>query len=435
MCRLSTSLPLSRSTLRSFLAASAVGLIAMASGAPVSGQDLTPANEPALTDASREKEGLVQEPDPIRRVVVIFDRRFNFGEVDSGPYAVVGKMIPGAGWISAGPGYRRWYARDHVFIDTSAEISWHAYKTVQGRFELPRLAGGKLLAGSQVRWQDFTQVAYFGEGPSSIRSNQSRYAIQSKIVGGYATFHPLRTLAFNVEAGWLQPSIGAPGGSFRSGFPDTRALFGADPLYALRDQPTFFTRATSITWDTRDFPGHPTAGSVYRGAVTSFSDRGAGLFNFSLYEAEAARVTAVGRTGAVLILHGWAVGTDAAGDQVVPFYLQPSLGGLNTLRGYTDYRFHDRDLLLFNLEARIPLMTHVDGAAFADFGNVASQFRVLNLRKHSYGAGLRLHSRRQTMARLDVARSSEGWMFLLRLDDPFGLTRLSRQTATAPFVP
>lgn len=407
----------------------------MASCAALAAQDLTPANEPALTDASPEKAGLVQEPDPVRRVVVIFDRRFNFGEVDAGPYAVVGKMIPGAGWISAGPGYRRWYAKDHVFVDTSAEISWHAYKTAQARFELPRLAGGKLLAGSQIRWQDFTQVAYFGEGPSSRRSDQTRYAIQSKIVGGYATFRPMRTLAFDFEAGWLQPLIGPPRGSFQPGVPDTRALFGADPVYAFRDQPTFFNRAVAITWDTRDFPGHPTAGSVYRAAATTFNDRGAGRFNFSLYEAEAARFTPVGHTGAVLILHGWAVGTGAASDQVVPFYLQPSLGGLNTLRGYTDYRFHDRDLLLFNVETRIPLMTHVDGAAFADFGNVASRFSDLDLRKNSYGAGVRLHSRRQTVARLDVARSSEGWMVLLRLSDPFGLTRLSRRTATAPFVP
>jgi hypothetical protein len=72
-------------------------LIAFASRGAASAQDLTPASKPALTDASPEKEGLVQEPDAVRRVVVIFDRRFNFGEVDSGPYAVVGKMVPNSG--------------------------------------------------------------------------------------------------------------------------------------------------------------------------------------------------------------------------------------------------------------------------------------------------------------------------------------------------
>jgi hypothetical protein len=32
----------------------------------------------------------------------------------------------------------------------------------------------------------------------------------------------------------------------------------------------------------------------------------------------------------------------------VPFYLLPSLGGKNTLRGYYDYRFHDRNMEVFN---------------------------------------------------------------------------------------
>ncbi len=174
---------------------------------------------------------------------------------------------------------------------------------------------------------------------------------------------------------------------------------------------------------------------MYRAAIADYRDRSAGVFNFRLYEAEAARFTALSRTGVVLALHGWVVGTDAGDGQTVPFYLQPSLGGLNTLRGYSDYRFHDRSLLLVNLEARVPLMTHMDGAAFLDLGDVASRIGDLDLRKKSYGVGFRLHSRRQTLARVDLARGNEGWMFLLRLTDPFDLTRLSRQTATAPFVP
>jgi hypothetical protein len=54
--------------------------MAFASGGPLSAQDRTLANEPALIDASPEEEGLVQEPDPVRPVVAIFDHRFNFGE-------------------------------------------------------------------------------------------------------------------------------------------------------------------------------------------------------------------------------------------------------------------------------------------------------------------------------------------------------------------
>ena len=59
----------------------------------------------------------------------------------------------------------------------------------------------------------------------------------------------------------------------------------------------------------------------------------------------------------------------------------------------------------------------------------------LNLEKHSYGAGLRLHSRESTFARVDIARGGEGWRFMFRLSDPLQLKRLTRRTAPVPFVP
>ena len=37
----------------------------------------------------------------------------------------------------------------------------------------------------------------------------------------------------------------------------------------------------------------------------------------------------------------------------MPFYLLPGLGGHNTLRGYADYRFHDRHLLAGTIESPV----------------------------------------------------------------------------------
>jgi hypothetical protein len=66
---------------------------------------------------------------------------------------------------------------------------------------------------------------------------------------------------------------------------------------------------------------------------------------------------------------------------------------------------------------------------------VAPRFADLDLGKRSYGAGLRVHSRRATFARFDVAHSAEGWRVLLRMNDPLHLSRLSKRMATLPFVP
>jgi hypothetical protein len=64
----------------------------------------------------------------------------------------------------------------------------------------------------------------------------------------------------------------------------------------------------------------------------------------------------------IVAFHGWLVGSDTSEGQVVPFYLQPSIGGHTTLRSFADYRFHDRNLFVLAAEARVSMMTHVDAA-------------------------------------------------------------------------
>ena len=392
-------------------------------------------SSPEIPDSASEPEGLVTEPMDIERAVVFLDRHIGAGGRTPGWYVDFSNMIPGAGWISGGPGYRQWYADDQIFLDSSAAVSWRWYKTAQARVELPTLAHSRMALGSQVRWQDFTQVNFFGEGAASLESWRSEYRLTSTNLVGYATVRPLRSVGIDAEVGWLKPSILPRGGTFQAERPDTRDLFPRDIVFARGDQPTFILTELSMTADTRDFPGHPLRGGLYRAAATRYVDRTGAVFSFRRYEAEAAHFLPVGGGRVVLALHGWIAGSDTNDGQLVPFYLQPSLGGHNTLRSYADYRFHDRNVALLNIETRVALMRHLDAAAFVDAGNVAARISNLNLEKRSYGAGLRLHSRQQTFGRIDVARGAEGWRFLLRLSEPINLARAAQRTAAVPFVP
>jgi outer membrane protein assembly factor BamA len=122
----------------------------------------------------------------------------------------------------------------------------------------------------------------------------------------------------------------------------------------------------------------------------------------------------------------------------VPFYLMPSLGGQNTLRGYYDYRFHDNDMQVFNAESRWALFTHVDAAVFVDAGKVAPRAGDLDFKdlKRSYGAGLRVHNATSTLARLDIGHSTEGWRMFFKISDPFKRsTPAFGRSAVIPFVP
>jgi hypothetical protein len=416
------------------LAFALIALPAIAAAqAPPSGS-----NPPA---AGVEPEGLLPEPGFVDKALTSLPRRLGLGSGDSdrsksGFYPELGNMPTGAGWISAGPGYRQWLLGGRALVDGSAALSWRAYKMMQARLEVPGLAAGRVAVGTQVRWQDLTQVTYFGEGTDSLESNRSEYRLKSTQAGGYASVKPREWLTIGGRAEWLdRPSILSHAGKFQRGNPDTRELFGEDIVYTVDGQPAFLHGQLGVTVDTRNSRSHPARGAMYRASAAAYSDRDTGAFSFRRYEAEAAQFVPLAGERVVFALHGWVVGSETAAGSVIPFYLQPSLGGGNTLRAYTDYRFHDRNLLIVNVESRIALFTHIDAALFVDAGNVASRFSDLNVDKRAYGFGLRAHTRNATFARVDIAHGEEGWNLLVRMSDPLHLTRLSRRAAPIPFVP
>jgi hypothetical protein len=375
-----------------------------------------PEGAPAVPEIASEPQGFVAEPVAIKRVAIFSDRHFSSGERTSGFYPDIKNMIPGSGWIGGGPGYRQWYAKDSVFLDASAGMSSNGYKSAQARVELPKFARSRIALGSQIKWQDFTEIDFYGEGPESAESNLTEYRLRSTNVVGYATLRPVRWVGIGATLGWLTPSI-------------------LDSTLVAGEQPSFVHSEASISADTRDFPGRPTGGVLLRAAMANYSDRDAGSFSFRRYEAEGAHFLPLSSSRIVVALRGWLVASDTDAGQAVPFYLAPSLGGNNSLRGYSDYRFHDRNLLLLNIETRVALMTHMDAALFFDAGNVAARVDDLDLGRQSYGAGVRFHTRRMTFGRVDVARSDEGWRAIFSLCDPLNLARISRRTATAPFFP
>jgi hypothetical protein len=417
---------------------SRLGVIILLAGAPTGalGQE-RPVDPTSSKREATSASAFFAEPHVIARSIDAATRMLGDGSgLKDGFYPELSNMPTGAGWITAGPGYRHWFYGDQMFIDGSAAISWRSYKMTQARFELPRLARSRLAIGTHVRWQDLTQITFFGDGPDSLETNRSEYRLRSTNIAAYATVHPVQWLAVGGRVGWLdRPSVLPPAGSFQRGNPATEEVFSSDPVFAMEVQPSFAYRDVSMTVDTRDHRSHPTTGGVYRAALTGFTDQDHGTFSVRRSEAEAAHFIPLSRSRVVLALHGWLAASDTATDATVPFYLQPSLGGHNTLRGYTDYRFHDRNLLVVNVEARFALFTHVDAAVFADAGNVAARPEDLDLAKRSYGGGFRLHTRRQTFAMVDVANGAEGWRVSFRLQDPLGFARIDRRPLIVPFVP
>ena len=416
-------------------------LAVIAAAAVASAQPAAPANGGAMTTAAQSAAepvtGWLPEPGILTRGIRMTSRfAGDSGRQTNGFYPDFGDMISGSGWISVGPGYRHWLFNDRALFDTSAAISWRAYKTVQGRFELPNLAHDRLAVGTQAMWQDATQITYFGVGRDTTDEQRSEYRMKTTDVVGYASVRPVRFLDITGRFGVLQsPQISDPAGTFKRGNPSAASVFPNDPVFVRGSQPDYFYGETTVTADTRPNRSHPTEGGVYRVTLATYSDRGGGTFSFDRFEAEAAHFIPVANRRIVFAGHAWyAASLVDAGNQV-PFYMMPSLGDGSTLRSFTGYRFHDNDMVVLNFEARLALMTHVDLAGFVGAGNVAPTASKLNIGKHEYGAGLRVHSVKATLLRLDATHGPDGWRIIFRQSDPFHLTRLKKHTATAPFVP
>jgi hypothetical protein len=392
-------------------------LLVLACGLPLTAaaQEQVP-----VRDGASEPQGWIAEPEQLTRAALFADRQLSKGDRNSGFYLDFGNMIPGAGWLSVGPGYRRWMSDDRWLLDASAAISTQGYRTAQGRIEAPALLRSRLAIGAQARWVDFRHVDYYGLGPDSLKDAHSEFAVRATHMVAHATVRPVKWLGLGAEAGILAPDL--PSSPFG----------GTAPL---PDQPTFTPVGLSLTADTRNFPAHPTRGVLVRAAASHFADRDAGAFTFRRYDGHIAGFVPMAGERVVLALRGRVASTIPQAGADVPFYLLPSLGGATTLRSFANYRFRDRHVAVANAEVRLALMTHLDVALFADAGNVAARARDLNFDQRSYGLGLRFHTRRQSMAIVDVAHGREGWRVLFRLTDPFAMTRLNRRAMAVPFVP
>ncbi len=138
--------------------------------------------------------------------------------------------------------------------------------------------------------------------------------------------------------------------------------------------------------DTRENIFAPAGGSYLMVSLRKAAPGIGSEFSFTTTSLDFRRYYAVAETG-VLALQ-W-VAALTSGD--VPFYMLAQLGGMNTMRGYYDGRYRDKDMMAVQAEYRFPLYWRFGAAAFLGAGDVAPGLSYFTLRsvKPSYGCGLR----------------------------------------------
>ncbi|MDA2937758.1 outer membrane protein assembly factor [Acidobacteria bacterium AH-259-A15] len=284
--------------------------------------------------------------------------------------------------------------------------------------DIDRSAFSRFKLYASFRYRHLPQEDFFGLGPQARRQDHSSFLLQDasyEIVAGYQ-FSP--SMALTLSGGLRQFSTGR---GENEDIPTTQELFDESTAPGLTRQPDFTHFTSQLLFDFRDEPGNPHRGAMFAVAFSRFDDRGSEEFHFHRFAFDARGFLPLGSHQRVLALRALTIIDEAASRNRVPFYLQESLGGSHTFRGFDSFRFRGEKVILFQAEYRWEAAPALELVLFSDAGTVAdarSRLELSNL-EADYGFGFRLKTFRSTFFRLDLARSRETTRTLIRFSTSF----------------
>ena len=221
----------------------AVAIVGLVSAGPVGAQDTRAEIESEARSEKAQSSSSAAAPER-----GFFEQAFTWatkkldGSKD-GFYPELGGLIPGSGWLGIGPGYRRHLFGDAALVDASAAISSRRYSMMQSRIEWPKLASDHVSLGAQVRYQDFTEINYFGIGPHTSKADQTDSRLQSLDIVGSATARPRDWFAVGARVGYMRSLNIEPGLS--SIHPPTHERFDDTNAPGLTAHPATSTQTCS----------------------------------------------------------------------------------------------------------------------------------------------------------------------------------------------
>lgn len=265
------------------------------------------------------------------------------------------------------------------------------------------------------------RLDYFGIGPQTAFDDRSAFRLRETIFGTRGWFRMAPAVRVGGTVATYMPDLG-PGGS-----PAVRSIeevFAPVSVPGFNAEPTFgryrgfveFLHPAPADEAALDEPEHYRG--AYQFAVEAVRDHTSGTHDFHRVETEVQQRIPGLRPGQRLTLHGFVATTNTGSD--VPYYMLYTLGGSGglksfrpdllgsdgtraSLRGFRNYRFRDRDLLLMQAEYRIPVHKYVHTSVFVDAGQVAPRASELfsDLRANT-GFSLSFVRKGKTVGRMDV---------------------------------
>jgi hypothetical protein len=335
----------------------------------------------------------------------------------------VGGLGSGSG-VGAGVRYeppRRWTGGKPLQL--AAGITHRGYDRAAA--SLDSLRWGPLTSGLRLQYDDRPEEDFFGVGLTSRRLDRSTYE-QREVLGG---LHSLVDLG----GAWrLSLQVAASQSDIDRGrdeqFPAAQDRFDPRRVVGLDGRFRFLDYGVGVVYDSRDVPRYARRGSYLQLGVQATDGLGDTPHAFTKYVFEVQHAVPLPGHRRGLAGRLRAVVTDNRAQEDIPVFRLEPLGGSRSIRGYSTYRFLDKDLLLGNLEYRFPVWSieppngqALDGVVFLDFGTVMSNLEDTQQRdlRSGAGVGVRMVTAHDLLFRADNAWTSEGYRFHLGLRGTF----------------
>ncbi len=365
-------------------------------------------DEQARRQAERAKSLTPMVSNKGERAIITLEDTGLLGTPPRGPYPWAGSVLGGGG-VSVGGGYRFAFADDGS-ANFIAGWSVKSYKLLQSNLKFPSFADRRIHTSINAKWIDAPKVSFYGLGNDSKKGDKTSYLYRPTRVG--ATLGVDLTKWFSIGGGAdflnVHTGRGQLGTSIEEVFtPLTTPGLGAETNYAV-------VRAiAAIDW--RDSPFYARRGGLYSFEWANYLQFDGSNYNFGQFDADLQQFIPLFRENWVLVLRGATSMTSTGGNNRVPYFLMPYLGSGETLRGFQDRRFRDRNSLLLQAEYRWTPSHFVDMALFADTGKLAARHSDLNFDglHTDYGIGIRFHGLKSNGLRIDLARGNEGFNLVL----------------------
>lgn len=302
--------------------------------------------------------------------------------------------------------------------------STHDYQKYQLGYFFPHSSGDYDQLSIVSQYRKRPRENFYGLGASASKQSEVafNYNYEEVLITAAWTYPLFRSASARLEASYLSVNIFDGEDPSVPGDLDTlqtRFNLADDEMSASR----FWTVASEIAIDKRDHKGQPSRGGHYVAGLSynRGMDRSSEL-EYLQWKVDLRQYLNIFKKR-ILAFRLYLESINLIGDsKAVPFYLLPSLGGKDDLRGFRSRRFADRNLALASVEYRYPVFGSVDAFLFVDGGRVFRSFDSdlsLSFWRNSIGGGFRVWGSGESVASALLAKSNEGYRFYLQVAEGF----------------